>query len=329
MKILRITLAVFISFCLIFTFSFGLKKISKESKVAETEDYNCILTLWHVDTFEGGIGSRKQFLLRVAREFEKQHQGTLVMITEYTPNAVKEAVKNGQSPDIISFGIGVEIPPPIKLSIQTNFSGGKVGENLYATPWAIGGYCLIKKSGVGIDLTQNHFENLIVSRQEFNQPLVAFALQNLSASKIQTFSPLDAYVNFLNEKESVLLGTQRDIHRLQNRGVEVEALPLNQFNDLIQYVSITNAKNFNYCTAFVNTLLSKKMQSSLDTIGIFSPNFTINYDNVHLNLMEEIKPTCTISAFADDNTLSELFRDSLSVALGDKSCLNKIKKLLV
>lgn len=329
MKIFRITLAVFISFCMIFTFCFGLKKISKESKVEKTDDYNCILTLWHVDTFEGGIGSRKQFLLRVAREFEKQHQGTLVMITEYTPNAVKEAVKNGQSPDIISFGIGVEIPPPIKLSIQTNFSGGKVGENLYATPWAIGGYCLIKKSGVGIDLTQNHFENLIVSRQEFNQPLVAFALQNLSANKVETFSPLDAYVNFLNEKESVLLGTQRDIHRLQNRGVEVEILPLNQYNDLVQYVGITNMKNFNYCTAFINTLLSKRVQSSLDKVGLFSPLYAVNYDHSHLNLMEQNKAHCTISAFTDKNTLDGLFKDSLAFALGDKSYLNKIKKLLV
>ncbi len=329
MKILRITLAVFMSFCLIFTFSFGLKKISKESKVEKTEDYNCILTLWHVDTFEGGIGSRKQFLLSVAREFERQNQGTLVMITEYTPNAVKEAVEKGQKPDIISFGVGVEIPPPIKLSIQTDFSGGKIGGNLYAIPWATGGYCLIKKSGSAIDLTQNHFENLIVSKLEFNQPLVAFAMNNTSAKNIQSFSPLDAYVNFLNQKESVLLGTQRDIHRLQNRGVDVEVLPLNQYNDLIQYVSITNANNFNYCTAFVNTLLSQKVQSSLDKIGMFSPNFRINYENPHLNLMEQNKANNTISAFIDKNALDGLFKDSLAFATGDKSYLNKIKNLLV
>ena len=83
MKIIRVVFASIIIFCSIFTFTFGYKKIGKE-KLKNASDYKGIITMWQIDGFEGGAGSRKQFLLSQARDFEKQNQGVLVMVINHT-----------------------------------------------------------------------------------------------------------------------------------------------------------------------------------------------------------------------------------------------------
>ena len=109
MKVIRTITASFLIFCIIFTFLFGAGKIAEKSQVGKSEEYKGIITLWHVDSFEGGIGSRKQFLLKTARTFEKQNKGVLIMVISHTPESVKESMDKGVYPDLISFGNGTEI----------------------------------------------------------------------------------------------------------------------------------------------------------------------------------------------------------------------------
>ena len=44
-----------------------------------------ILELWHIESFEGGVGSRAGWLKKRSTAFEKQNKGCLVNVTVLTP----------------------------------------------------------------------------------------------------------------------------------------------------------------------------------------------------------------------------------------------------
>ena len=50
-----------------YSFIFGYKNITTEKILADKEDYKNIITVWQIDTFEGGKGSRKQFLESIGK----------------------------------------------------------------------------------------------------------------------------------------------------------------------------------------------------------------------------------------------------------------------
>ena len=86
-------------------------------------------------------------------------------------------------------------------------------------------------------------------------------------------SPMDAYVAFLSSSEKDgFLGTQRDIKRLQTRGVTFYAKPLVGFSDLVQYISICtdDKQRYNLCLEFLNYLICDSVQSQLSKISMFS-----------------------------------------------------------
>ena len=92
MKIFRFIVSVAIVLSLTFTAFIGKDKINEQSKITAPSEYKGIISLWQIDGFEGGSGSRKQFLLKVAREFEKKNNGVLVMVINHTFLSAKENV---------------------------------------------------------------------------------------------------------------------------------------------------------------------------------------------------------------------------------------------
>ena len=331
MKILRILFGLIGTFCLLFTIFFGNTCMSKKQKVLSQAEYKGILTLWHIDTFEGGEGSRKQFLLRVAREFEKANQGVLVSVIEHTPTAVKEQFSKGIYPDLISFGNGVEIDKAKELSYSSNFSAGAINHKQYSLPWCRGGYLLISKANENTSVDSQKLDRLIVSQGEYNLPLGALLINNLTANEIIIKSPLDAYVEFVSSKESILLGTQRDVVRLRNRGIEIKTKPLSKFCDLYQNISVlTNDKNKSQlCDKFINLLMSEKTQNQLKDISMLSVNYEIDFQNEHLNSLQIQAPEKTISSFLDENALKNLQELCSKAVKGDKNAEIKFKNLLI
>lgn len=73
---------------------------------AVPEGYKGVLTLWQVDGFEGGSGSRSAFLNGRAIEFEKSHPGVLVSVQTYTCEQVRQKLLDGDRFDLISFPVG-------------------------------------------------------------------------------------------------------------------------------------------------------------------------------------------------------------------------------
>jgi len=330
MKIFRIILGAILCFSIIFTFTFGHKKINEDHYFGKAEDYKGIITIWQVDSFEGGVGSRKQFLLKVAREFEKQNPGILIMVVDRTPESVKESMENGDVPDMVSFGVGVSVSNFIELKDLPTTNGGMVGEKTCAVPWCRGGYVLIANPKLTSEIPKE-IETLLISQGEYNLSTTAVAVEGIKVKSVTVKKPMDAYVQFVEGKTPYFLGTQRDIHRLERRGFEVITKPMTKYNDLYQYVSVTTTSTLKsyYSERFIELLLSEIVQKSLSDIGMFGVIKKVEYQNSHLINMQNIECEKTISAFTQKENVQNLSLDSLSFLLGEKEREIKIKNMLI
>ena len=332
MKILRFIFGGLIIFSIVFTALVGKGKIANGGLDTSPTPYKGVISVWQVDGFEGGVGSRKQFLLKIARWYEKTNDGVLFMVTNQTAKGVEESIKKGEFPDIISFGAGTYISGFSQININRVSKGGLVGEECYAVAWCRGGYFLISNPKLAMQ-TQDlkEIENLLVSQGEYTQPLVSLLTQNITVKSVEVKKPMDAYVKFVEGKTPYFLGTQRDVFRLKNRGYEFNATALTEFSDLYQYAVITatdQTKRF-YAQNFLEFLLSDKCQRSLSSIGMFSDFAKVEYEDECLINMQNGAPSYTVSAFTDAKILNEMQRLSLSAVCGEQTALNKIKKLLV
>ena len=323
-------MGIFIIFSIFFTIFLGAKGISSQGETDNSSEYKGIITMWQIDIFEGGTGSRKQFLLEMARGFEKENQGVLVMVTDYTKEGAEENFAKGIYPDLISFGCGVDVDKPGEMRISRYTAGGMIGDKVYATAWCRGGYTLIANPKF-VSETENLLSEVIISQADYTQPLIAMTEEGITAEKIRVLSPMDAYVDFCAGKAPYMIGTQRDIIRLSNRGMEVITRPLGKFNDLFQYVSVTakdEQKRF-YAEKFVEYLVSDTVQEKLGKIGMFSPYEKVVYENEHLSAMQDTDYIHTFSVFSSEAFYKEMQSLSLKAALGDADAAEKIKNMLL
>lgn len=328
MKILRFSVAAVLIFAVAFTAFYGKAGIAENGVSVEPAEYKGVLTLWHIDTFEGGVGSRKQFLMSMSREFEKKNTGVLIMATEHTVDSAKQAFKDGKSPDLISFGAGVDVKDMRPLDVNLPAYGGAYGGIIYAVPWARGGYCIIENP----DYVGNKKEKppIIVSQGEYTNPLLAFLLSGRTETDIEILSPMDAYVKFVSGKARYLVGTQRDINRLNTRGMDFVSAPLNGYNDLYQYIGITASDpvKAEYCQKFVNFLVSYEIQKNLHKIGMYGCYSDAEYDSPDMAAMQKAKSEYRISAFSSKELIKDLQEKGRRAAAGDADALAEIKKLI-
>ena len=215
-----------------------------------------IVSVWNVDTFEGGKGSRTSFLKRVARLAEKSSGETYYRVISYTAEGARAAMLNGEYPDILSFGVGLEVEAARCVSLGRTFAG-----NSLAVPWCRGKYYLFS-------LTDDFDENgeTAVSVGGNNLSCAAAYFSGIEGTERES---LAAYLSFLNGEFRYLLGTQRDSNRFNSRGVTVYSRELSAYCDLYQYVCILSEDMKKECRLFLDVLFSDDIQSSLTDIGMF------------------------------------------------------------
>ena len=328
MKILRTSAAALLVFCAAFTFTVGKSGIAERGVSVLPAEYKGIITLWHIDGFEGGVGSRKQFLLSVSRGFEKTNSGVLVMATDHTAESAENAMAEGRFPDLISYGTGVNLSALKPLETEKASPTGVYNGETYAVPWCRGGYCLIEnpyytgKKGDG---------TLIVSQGEYTQPLVAYALSGRRTANAEIMSPMNAYVKFVSGKSRYMVGTQRDVNRLISRSMDFTSKPLNEYNDLYQYVSVTATDGIKarYAQAFVNYLLSDEVQSKLNVIGMFGCYSVTEYESPDMIALANAKSEYSVSAFSSKTFLAEMQIKGAAAAGGDEKEFLNIKNCLI
>lgn len=216
-----------------------------------------VISVWNVDTFEGGRGSRTSFLKRVAQRAEAGQENVFYHVISYTAEGLQEAFSRGETPDILSFGVGVGQVDAVPLG--RTFAGSDL-----AVPWCRGAYYLFSLQDnfpetppSGSVVLSSGGENLVEASAYF------------AGIEGKTEESLTAYLDFLGGKYDYLLGTQRDVCRFSSRGVTVYSKLLPAYCDLYQYVSILSREYADACLEFVALLLSEDVQATLSEIGMY------------------------------------------------------------
>ena len=99
-----VILLVFVITCVVFV----LPGVGRGGTTGKAESNSAtVLTMWHIEGFEGGVGSRCDWLGKRAREFEKRNKGVYLDVIKLTEAQLEDRLAQGQSFDLISFGLGV------------------------------------------------------------------------------------------------------------------------------------------------------------------------------------------------------------------------------
>ena len=311
-----------------------------EKFFGKKSEYQGILRLWNIDSFEGGSLPKSSFLEKVAMLFEKKNKGVLIMVQNLSEDEVVSSVKSGIYPDMVCFGTGMNkffngkfhrLDDSLGLSLLPNFySAGLQNGAFVAVPIMAGAYSLIssneriEKAGkdtqtslstlafaLATDMVKKkgtiHTNSITFGKGEFTFALDAFSRKFVSSSvvslaesgivdgKYNTQSPYEAYESFVLGKSNMLLGTQRDIFRMENRvmagkesGVRYE--PIKEFTDLVQYLGIlaNNKVKYQVCEKFISFILEEKQQNLLEKFGMFSVTGAKVYDKLPLSELEKV-----------------------------------------
>ncbi len=280
--------------------SFSLKGLPQREVVPQPQ--RGVLTVWHVDTFEGGSGSRFDWLRRQSVLFQKKHPASPVCVSRYSYEQVRDLLQQGERFDVISFsaGTGAEVLPYLKeytgaVNVREDLLGAcYVGDKIMALPYAYGGYCLSAFSDeASLPLKETLFTqyaeqgkkgekfSLGFGSASFQLPWMALALgttktpQHALSVCPNRLTQYEAYESFLNRDTfRVLLGTQRDLvrfdHRLQQgRLSPVTCEYLTEFTDLIQCIGCAQSENAPLAQKFMEFLTSTAIQKNLKSLKLF------------------------------------------------------------
>lgn len=216
------------------------------------EERTYLLELWQIDSFEGGKGSRASFLQARADELFEGSR-VHVVVTSLSAEAARANISQGVIPDMISYGAGfygIE-----SLINPTDFT--------YEC-WCRGAYFYLSLEGDFTDITPL---NTVVNEGVDNLSNVCAALEGLSGCAFE--KPTAAYLSLLYGKYKYLLGTQRDIFRLETRGADYSARVITSFNDLYQNISILcDDEKYAFCRDFVEYLL--KNSDKVSSLGLIA-----------------------------------------------------------
>ena len=212
-----------------------------------------VVRIWNVDTFEGGKGSRTAFLQRVARLAERE--GVYYRVLSYTAEGARSAMQQGEFPDVLSFGIGLEVERELCRPLGRTFAGDE-----RAAAWCRGQYLLFSLTD---DFTQEGSTAISVGGSNLSCAAARFA--GIAGTEEES---LAAYLAFLGGEYRYLLGTQRDANRFASRGAAVYARELPEYCDLYQYVCVFSQQLYEDCLYFLEVLFSQDVQASLGDIGM-------------------------------------------------------------
>lgn len=308
------------------------------------ETKTTILSLIHVETFEGAVSSREKFLERQATLFNKENKGVYITIKTLTPEQFRENFKEGFC-DIVSFGFGVgeiikeHLLELQKVNLRDEFL--KTGENngkLVAYPYSFGGYAAITKEKFLKGNTEVVFEDIgSIKIKDKNKKEYSFGFAKdtatniaevLSVNNIKTsnnlfyennLSTYKMYENFLGEKFATLIGTTRDVVRCKDREMKGSLSPcvynfLGGFTDLVQYMGITTKHFLKEVVArkFLNFIMENKAQQSLNKVGLFSPVCNEIYSDGYLKDFEKVlsKELTIPNAFLSTNDIDNMKKES-------------------
>lgn len=240
--------AVCLLLCIAVIIAFLCTAFVKKTDGAAQE--KSFIKIWQIDSFEGGKGSRADYLKKAGNSFTSV-TGCYVSVVCLSAEAARVNLAEGNLPDLISYGAGT-------YGIENYIDGYSV--------WCHGGYCFITLDE-NSDFSDINSDNTIVNEGRDNLAGAAALMCGLQSAVREKST--GAYVKLINGNYKYLLGTQRDIYRLKTRGVSFSVKPVTQFNDLYQNIScIADGENAAYARRFTEYLLS--VSEKVTAVGMLS-----------------------------------------------------------
>ena len=326
-------IVVFVITTIILTLSLtvGVNKVNiKSDSSQQAEQYKGVIKLWHIDTFEGGVGSRADFLSKNAVNFEKRNNGVFVLVTTHTIESVNEKILNGEYPDILSYGTGVFPEKVLELHLDKTFYYGNINGKSYAIPWCRGGYAILANADKVSEITKT-IKSAVISYSGVTQPLTALCLDGYEVENYTIKQTNDAYYDFVTGKVNYLVGTQRDVHRVKARQMNAIIEPIKNYNDIYQYFSLTStdSEKIDICESFMKYVLSEQVQRNLVNIGMFSVYNQIDYSDENLKQMQdETNFTYGVNFTKSIKMHEEIFSLSKEVLNGNTEYIKKLKNIV-
>lgn len=227
-----------------------------------------VLTLWQIDGFEGGKGSRAQYLKdKSVKLFNGKN--IYVNVISLSAQAAEANLNAGEVPDMVS--CAPTFNAHLKYINTSDYS--------YKT-WCYGSYCILAldENCTFEDVNAN---NTVANGGKDNLTKAAAVMCGLGG--VQFDSPTNAYLQLLNGKYKYLFGTQRDIYRLKTREVAFSVKQVIQFNDLYQNISILtgNADRYETCKSYVEYITTNNFD--VDKIGLLSDKVKYGDEMAQLN----------------------------------------------
>ena len=317
-------------------YSLSLNKYLQQNSKSQV-----VLSLYHIETFEGGSASRKTYLQRQAMKYNKLHNNCYIIVNSLTPQELDLNISQKNIPDMYSFGVGVgdyligflsQLEENNNVRKDLSNYGKKFGKT-YAYPYILSGYALITKGEVadGQNILSN-IKNTRVGKKEikgisvgceYTNPYACLLSNNAHGqtnSLAQFESQYEAYANFVSGGSLSLLGTARDVSRVKNRELNGKISPcsyqyLGKYSDLVQYISVTNnldkTKSF-YAQDFAKFLTTNTCQKDLTNYGLFSVDNENYYQDEFSYYEETLHGELTsISAFAPFSEISSMREQNL------------------
>lgn len=300
----KIAILLFVIIALIITVPVLGVTVRKNGENNKNQTMQSIV-LWQIDGFEGGKGSRKQYLQDKATAYFKK-QRTYLNAVAISAEAARQNIAEGRLPDIISYPSGF-------YGIENCVNA----KDFFYVNWCRGGYCLLSVD-TSSDFSDVSVENTVINSGKDNLPAVAAALCGLSDASYEP--PTNAYLKLISGKYKYLLGTQRDVFRLKTRNVSFAIKPVTQFNDLYQNISIItkDASKYQKCRDFVDLITAN--DNGVGKLGLFYKD--AKCETEELNEMR----LCTFD-YPLSFPCSENFIGQLKTAVKNKD-VNMIKNLL-
>lgn len=287
--------------------------------VGEKSEYQGMIEIWNVDTFEAGSVSKTSILESRAKAFQMKYKGVYFMIRNVTENECINMLKSGQKPDLFScsYSVAEEVKDYIcefnvkETGIYSNFlDAGKVDGLQLGLPWCTGFYFLFstksklekaekytdavrlvdivydsaykykvgKSEVLSFSLTYGTSGNLMPKNAISSYNINSIVQENSIDVDAGNQTQYSAYSKFIANKSTILLGTQRDVLRIENRKrqgkvEEVIVEPLTKYTDLVQFLFLSKSDDLQrkkYAEKFAGFMLEEESQQVVQNSKMFA-----------------------------------------------------------
>lgn len=272
---------------------FGIKSVKKTMMLKGEHCGQTVYTIWHIETHEGGGKSRADYLKSIIRDMEKQNKETLFVFRTISPEKLEVELAE-YVPELISFGYGVgTLVLPHLQPLEKTYNirdelieSGSFNKKFYAAAYLMGGYAMFYHSN-----TASEFH---CGQNEYIKPNNIYSNLNLTPAKME--SQYEAYKSFVNDKNISLLGSSRDLFRINNLNslgrTNAMISPVASYTDLIQYLGLTKIDDVT--TQFLSLALSLDRQTTLTDYSLFSTLYNKIYFSGIYKEMEDAIFSCHI-----------------------------------